>query len=117
HVRRPDGLPDRVPRPQRRRRPRRRAAFAVLCQLVCPLSGPEGALALVGRARIERPGKDVTITAFSLQVGFALAAAEKLAGEGIDAEVINLRTLRPLDVGTIVESVKKTNRIVSVEEG
>jgi pyruvate dehydrogenase E1 component beta subunit len=71
----------------------------------------------IGRARIERPGKDVTIAAFSLQVGFALAAAEKLAGEGIDAEVINLRTLRPLDVGTIVESVKKTNRIVSVEEG
>jgi pyruvate dehydrogenase E1 component beta subunit len=71
----------------------------------------------IGRARIERPGKDVTITAFSLQVGFALAAAEKLAGEGIDAEVINLRTLRPLDVETIVESVKKTNRIVSVEEG
>jgi pyruvate dehydrogenase E1 component beta subunit len=71
----------------------------------------------IGRARIERPGKDVTITAFSLQVGFALAAAEKLAGEGIDAEVINLRTLRPFDVGTIVESVKKTNRIVSVEEG
>jgi len=71
----------------------------------------------IGRARIERPGKDVTITAFSLQVGHALAAAEKLAGEGIDAEVINLRTLRPLDVGTIVESVKKTNRIVSVEEG
>src|SRR5262245_19305351 len=71
----------------------------------------------IGRARIERPGKDVTITAFSLQVGHALAAAEKLAGDGIDAEVINLRMLRPLDVGTIVESVKKTNRIVSVEEG
>jgi len=71
----------------------------------------------IGRARIERPGKDVTITAFSLQVSHALAAAEKLAGDGIDAEVINLRTLRPLDIGTIVDSVKKTNRIVSVEEG
>src|SRR5215813_12569973 len=71
----------------------------------------------IGRARIERPGKDVTITAFSLQVSHALAAAEKLAADGIDAEVINLRTLRPLDIGTIVESVKKTNRVVSVEEG
>ena len=71
----------------------------------------------IGRARIERPGKDVTITAFSLQVGHALAAAEKLAADGIDAEVINLRTLRPLDTATIVESVKKTNRLVSVEEG
>jgi pyruvate dehydrogenase E1 component beta subunit len=71
----------------------------------------------IGRARIERPGKDVTITAFSLQVSHALAAAEKLAADGIDAEVINLRTLRPLDAATIVESVKKTNRLVSVEEG
>jgi pyruvate dehydrogenase E1 component beta subunit len=71
----------------------------------------------IGRARIERPGKDVTITAFSLQVGQALAAAEKLAADGIDVEVINLRTLRPLDTGTIVESVKKTNRLVAVEEG
>ncbi|HTO82353.1 MAG TPA: pyruvate dehydrogenase complex E1 component subunit beta [Methylomirabilota bacterium] len=71
----------------------------------------------IGRARIERPGTDVTITAFSLQVSHALAAAEKLAADGINAEVINLRTLRPLDTGTIVESVKKTNRLVSVEEG
>jgi pyruvate dehydrogenase E1 component beta subunit len=71
----------------------------------------------IGRAKVERPGKDVTITAFSLQVGYALAAAEKLAGDGIEAEVINLRSLRPLDTATIVESVKKTNRLVSVEEG
>jgi len=71
----------------------------------------------IGRAKVERSGKDVTITAFSLQVGHALAAAEKLAADGIDAEVINLRTLRPLDTATIVESVKKTNRLVSVEEG
>jgi pyruvate dehydrogenase E1 component beta subunit len=78
----------------------------------------EGELVLpIGRAKIERPGKDVTITAFSLQVSHALAAAEQLAADGIDAEVINLRTLRPLDTGTIVESVKKTNRLVSVEEG
>jgi len=71
----------------------------------------------IGRAKIERAGTDVTITAFSLQVGHALAAAEKLAADGISAEVINLRSLRPLDSATIVESVKKTNRLVSVEEG
>ncbi len=71
----------------------------------------------IGRAKIERPGTDVTITAFSLPVSHALAAAEKLAADGISAEVINLRTLRPLDTATIVESVKKTNRLVSVEEG
>jgi pyruvate dehydrogenase E1 component beta subunit len=71
----------------------------------------------IGRAKIERPGKDVTVVAFSRMVGLALEAAEKLAGEGIDAEVINLRSLRPLDVETITNSVVKTNRIVSVEEG
>ena len=71
----------------------------------------------IGRARIERPGRDVTITAFSIMVGKALAAAEELAKIGIDAEVINLRSLRPLDTDTIVASVKKTNRLVSVEEG
>ncbi|MBL6652355.1 MAG: pyruvate dehydrogenase complex E1 component subunit beta [Reyranella sp.] len=71
----------------------------------------------IGRAKIERPGKDVTITAFSIMVGKALAAAEELAKQGIDAEVINLRSLRPFDTETIVNSVKKTNRLVSVEEG
>ena len=71
----------------------------------------------IGRAKIERSGGDVTITAFSRQVGMALEAAEALAADGIAAEVINLRTLRPLDVETIVASVKKTNRLVSVEEG
>jgi pyruvate dehydrogenase E1 component beta subunit len=71
----------------------------------------------IGRAKIVRPGGDVTITAFSLMVGRALEAAEVLAEAGIDAEIIDLRTLRPLDTGTIVESVKKTNRLVSVEEG
>ncbi len=59
----------------------------------------------------------MTITAFSIMVGVALDAAEALAKEGIDAEVIDLRTLRPLDTATIIESVKKTNRLVSVEEG
>jgi pyruvate dehydrogenase E1 component beta subunit len=71
----------------------------------------------IGKAKIVRAGADVTITAFSIMVGKALEAAEALAAEGIEAEVIDLRTIRPLDVATIVESVKKTNRIVSVEEG
>ncbi|MBM3567580.1 MAG: pyruvate dehydrogenase complex E1 component subunit beta [Alphaproteobacteria bacterium] len=71
----------------------------------------------IGKARIARPGRAVTITAFSLTVTTALAAAEALAGEGIDAEVIDLRSLRPLDVDTIVASIKKTNRLVTVEEG
>lgn len=63
-----------------------------------------------------REGRDVTITAFSRMVGFAMEAAERLAKEGIDAEVINLRTLRPLDTQAIVASVSKTHRLVSVEE-
>ncbi|HYD31195.1 MAG TPA: pyruvate dehydrogenase complex E1 component subunit beta [Azospirillaceae bacterium] len=71
----------------------------------------------IGRAKVLRQGTDVTITAFSLMVGHALAAAERLAGEGISAEVIDLRTIRPLDTHTIVESIQKTNRLVSVEEG
>ena len=71
----------------------------------------------IGKAKIERPGKDVTITAFSIMVGKALQAAEELAKHGIEAEVINLRSLRPFDTETIVNSIKKTNRLVSVEEG
>ena len=71
----------------------------------------------IGRARIARRGRDVTITAFSFSVKTALEAAELLAAEGIEAEVIDLRSLRPLDIGTIVESVKRTNRLVTVEEG
>ncbi|MDP2329423.1 MAG: pyruvate dehydrogenase complex E1 component subunit beta [Reyranella sp.] len=71
----------------------------------------------IGKAKIERAGKDVTIVAFSIMVGKALQAAEELAKQGIDAEVINLRSLRPFDTETIVNSVKKTNRLVSVEEG
>jgi pyruvate dehydrogenase E1 component beta subunit len=71
----------------------------------------------IGRARIARTGRDVTITAFSLMVGHALKAAEQLAAEGIEAEVIDLRTIRPLDTETIIESVKRTNRLVTVEEG
>lgn len=71
----------------------------------------------IGRAKVLRVGKDVTITAFSLMCQKALEAADILAGEGIEAEVIDLRTIRPLDTDTIVRSVQKTNRLVSVEEG
>ena len=71
----------------------------------------------IGKAKVERSGADVTIVTFSIMVGKALEAAEMLSAEGIDAEVINLRTLRPLDTETIVQSVMKTNRLVSVEEG
>jgi pyruvate dehydrogenase E1 component beta subunit len=71
----------------------------------------------IGKAKIRREGSHVTITSHSRMVGFALKAAEELAREGIEAEVIDLRTLRPLDHDTVVESVKKTNRIVAVEEG
>lgn len=71
----------------------------------------------IGKARIAKTGKDVTITAFSLQVKLALDAAEILKKEGIDVEVIDLRTLRPLDTETIIESVKKTSRLVTLEEG
>jgi pyruvate dehydrogenase E1 component beta subunit len=81
----------------------------------CP-TDPDFVLPL-GRAKIERAGEHVTIVAFSIMVGVALQAAETLAEQGISAEVINLRTLRPLDTATIVESVKKTSRIVTVEEG
>ena len=79
---------------------------------------PEGDHVLpIGKAKVRREGTDVTITAHSRMVGFALQAAEQLAGEGISCEVVDLRTLRPLDHETIVESVKKTSRLVSAEEG
>ena len=71
----------------------------------------------IGKARIARPGRDVTIAAFSIMVGKALEAAELLAAEGIEAEVIDLRSLRPLDSETVIASVKKTNRLVTAEEG
>ncbi|MBY0263880.1 MAG: pyruvate dehydrogenase complex E1 component subunit beta, partial [Holosporales bacterium] len=80
------------------------------------LEGDEEIVPL-GQAVVARSGTDVTITAFSIAVGLALEAAEVLAQEGISAEVLDLRTLRPLDEVTILASLKKTNRLVSVEEG
>jgi len=71
----------------------------------------------IGKAKVEREGKDCTIVTFSKMVGHSLEAAEILAAEGIDVEVVNLRTIRPLDVPAIVASVKKTSRLVTVEEG
>ena len=71
----------------------------------------------IGKARIVRPGKDVTLVSYSIGVAVALDAAQELMAEGINAEVIDLRTLRPLDKATVLESLKRTNRLVVVEEG
>ncbi len=71
----------------------------------------------IGKARIARPGTDVTLVSFSIGMTYALGAAEALAKDGIEAEVIDLRTLRPMDTQTLVESVKKTGRCVAIEEG
>jgi pyruvate dehydrogenase E1 component beta subunit len=71
----------------------------------------------LGKARIAREGTDVTIVSFGIGMTYALAAAEKLSGDGIEAEVIDLRTIRPMDTGAIIASVQKTNRCVTVEEG
>jgi len=81
----------------------------------CPVD--EDFILPIGRAKVERTGDRVTIVAFSIMVGVALEAAKTLAEQGIEAEVINLRSLRPLDTETIIASVKKTNRLVTVEEG
>ena len=71
----------------------------------------------IGKAKVRREGTGVTLVAYSRMVGFCLQAAEELAKDGIEAEVVDLRTIRPMDIETIVESVKKTNRLVTVEEG
>jgi pyruvate dehydrogenase E1 component subunit beta len=71
----------------------------------------------IGKARIARAGNDVTIVAWSMGMTYALQAAEALAKDGIDAEVIDLRTLKPMDIGTVIASVQKTGRCVTVEEG
>jgi len=71
----------------------------------------------IGKAHVERQGKDVTIVTFSRMVGLSLKAAEELKKEGLEVEVINLRTIRPLDTETILQSIRKTHRLVTVEEG
>ena len=71
----------------------------------------------IGKARIVKHGNHVTLVAHSISVGLIIEAAERLAAEGIDAELIDLRSLRPLDIETVIESVKKTNRLVTVEQG
>jgi len=71
----------------------------------------------IGRARIAREGSDVTLVAWSMGMSYALKAADALAQDGINAEVVDLRTIRPMDIATIVESVKKTARLVTIEEG
>ena len=71
----------------------------------------------IGKARIARAGKDVTIVSFSMGMRYATQATEKLVAAGVDVELIDLRTLRPMDSDTVVESVKKTGRLVTVEEG
>jgi acetoin:2,6-dichlorophenolindophenol oxidoreductase subunit beta len=82
------------------------------------VKGPDEEPALpLGRARVVRPGSDVTVVSVMKGVPDALEAAESLAGQGIDAEVVDLRSLRPLDVATVLESVARTNRLVAVEEG
>jgi pyruvate dehydrogenase E1 component subunit beta len=71
----------------------------------------------IGKSKIQRPGSDATIVTYSKMLQVSLKAAEKLAKEGIDVEIVDLRSLRPLDMGPVLESVKKTNRAVIVEEG
>jgi pyruvate dehydrogenase E1 component beta subunit len=71
----------------------------------------------IGKARVHRPGKDVTLVSFSIGMTYAIRAADELEKEGIDAEIIDLRTLRPMDTETIVRSIMKTGRCVTIEEG
>jgi pyruvate dehydrogenase E1 component beta subunit len=71
----------------------------------------------IGKSTIQRPGKDVSIVTYSKGLEISLKAAEELAKDGIEAEIVDLRSLRPLDMGPVIESFKKTNRAVIVEEG
>ena len=82
-----------------------------------PVPQTEDYVLPIGRARVVRPGNDVTLVSYSIGVGWSLEAAERLASDGIDAEVIDLRSLRPLDIDTVLDSLAKTNRSVVVEEG
>jgi pyruvate dehydrogenase E1 component beta subunit len=79
---------------------------------------PEGDFTIpIGKSTVQRPGKDVTIVTYSKMLEISLKAAEQLSAEGIEAEIVDLRTLRPLDMQPVIESVRKTNRVVVVEEG
>lgn len=79
---------------------------------------PEGDITVpIGKSTVQRPGKDVTLITYSKMLEISLKAADQLAGEGIDVEIVDLRTLRPLDMEPVLESFKKTNRAVIVEEG
>ena len=79
---------------------------------------PEGEYIVpIGKSTVQRPGKDVTIVTYSKMLELSLKAADELAKEGIEAEIVDLRSLRPLDMGPVIESFKKTNRAVVVEEG
>lgn len=79
---------------------------------------PEGELIVpIGKSKVQRPGKDVTIVTYSKMLEISMKAADQLASEGIEAEIVDLRTLRPLDMEPVLESLKKTNRAVIVEEG
>ncbi len=79
---------------------------------------PEGDYTVpIGHSKIQRPGRDVTIVSYSKMLEISLKAAEQLAGEGIEAEIVDLRSLRPLDMNPVLESFKRTNRAVIVEEG
>ncbi|KAF5886759.1 transketolase C-terminal domain-containing protein, partial [Rhizobium sp. PEPV16] len=71
----------------------------------------------IGKARIHRPGKDVTVVSFGIGMSYATKAVAELEKLGIDVELIDLRTIRPMDLPTVIESVKKTGRLVTVEEG
>jgi pyruvate dehydrogenase E1 component beta subunit len=79
---------------------------------------PDGEILIpIGQSKIQRPGKDVTIITYSKMLEVSMKAADQLAAEGVEAEIIDLRTLRPLDMAPVIESFKKTNRAVVVEEG
>ncbi len=82
-----------------------------------PVPNMEDFIVPIGKARIARSGKDVTIVSFSIGMTYALKAADELAAQGIEAEVIDLRTIRPMDIETVLASVQKTGRCVTVEEG
>jgi pyruvate dehydrogenase E1 component beta subunit len=90
---------------------------ATLYQAKGEVPDDEDFLIPIGISDVKRAGGDVTIVSYSKMLQVSLEAAEKLAGEGIQAEVVDLRTLRPLDIGPVIDSVKKTNRVVVVEEG